>query len=121
MKFTPGEQYGLEEDDVEPILNDEHIQAVNDLKEGQWISWITSDGKQLRGKFSWRSEVADLLMFVDLRGRKLAEMSSSELADLLRLGRASILTEINRPFMDRALASIQAVLARQLPPQALPA
>ncbi len=121
MKSASMDQYGLEEDNVEAILDDEYIQAVNDLKEGQWISWITSDGKQLRGKFSWRSEVADLLMFVDLRGRKLAEMSSSELADLLRLGRASILTEINKPFMDRALASIQAVLARQLPPQALPA
>jgi hypothetical protein len=121
MKYTPEEQYSLEEDKVEQILDDEHIQAVNELKEGQWVSWVTGDGRQLRGKFSWRSEMADLLMFVDLRGRKLAEMSSSELADLLRTGRASILTEISRPFMDRALASIQAVLSRQLPAQVLQA
>ncbi len=119
MKYTPDETYSLEEDNVEQILDDEYIQMVNDLKEGQWISWTTSDGRQLRGKFSWRSDMADLLMFVDLRGRKLAEMSSSELADLLRTGRASILTEISLPFMDRALASIQAILARQLPPQVL--
>ena len=121
MKYAPDDQYSADEDNVEAILDDEYIRAVNDLKEGQWVAWTTSDGKQLRGKFSWRSEVADLLMFVDLRGRKLAEMSSSELADLLRTGRASILAEINRPFMDRALASIQNVLSRQLPPQALPA
>jgi hypothetical protein len=119
MNYQPDEQYSLEEDGVEPLLDDEYIQAVSDLKEGQWVSWTNGDGRQLRGKFCWRSEVADLLMFVDLRGRKLAEMSSSELADLLRTGRASVLTEISQPFMDRALARIQTVLSRQLPPQVM--
>ncbi|WP_456372812.1 DUF1631 family protein [Thiolapillus sp.] len=121
MKYRPEEQYDPEQDRVEELLDDEYARMVNDLEEGQWISWVTADGRQLRGKFSWRSELADLLMFVDLRGRKLAEMSSSELADLLRTGRARILTEIGRPFMDRALASIQAVLSRQLPAQLLQA
>ncbi|BAO43965.1 DUF1631 family protein [Thiolapillus brandeum] len=119
MNYQPDKQYNLDEDAIERILDDDCIQAVNDLKEGQWVSWTNGDGRQLRGKFSWRSDIADLLMFVDLRGRKLAEMSSSELADLLRTGRASILAEISQPFMDRALASIQAILTRQLPPQVM--
>ena len=119
MKYTPDDTYNLEEDNVEQVLDDEYVQMVNDFKEGQWISWTTSDGRQLRGKYSWRSDMADLLMFVDLRGRKLAEMSSNELADLLRTGRANILNDINLPFMDRALASIQAILARQLPPKVM--
>ncbi|WP_456405647.1 DUF1631 family protein [Thiolapillus sp.] len=121
MKYAPEEQIVEVDDDIQPLLDDEFMRQVDDLKPGQWIAWNTSSGKELRGKLSWRSEVTDLLMFVDLRGRRVAEMSSSELADLLRAGRATILSSIERPIIERALAAIYSTLSQKLPGQALPA
>lgn len=121
MKYEPEDQIPVEGDDIQSILDDEFMQQVDALKQGQWIAWNTAAGKEQRGKLSWRSEVTDLLMFVNLRGRRVAEMSSSELADLLRSGRATVLTSIERPMMERALTTIYNTLSRQLPGQALPA
>ncbi len=121
MKYEPEDQMPAAGDDIQNILDDEYMRQVDELKQGQWIAWNTTAGKEKRGKLSWRSEVTDLLMFVDLRGRRVAEMSSSELADLLRSGRATVLTSIERPMMERALTTIYNTLSRQLPGQALPA
>ncbi len=121
MKYEPEDQMPAAGDDIQSILDDEFMQQVDELKQGQWIAWNTAAGKEQRGKLSWRSEVTDLLMFVDLRGRRVAEMSSSELADLLRSGRATVLTSIERPMIERALTAIYNTLSRQLPGQALPA
>ncbi|WP_419607011.1 DUF1631 family protein [Thiolapillus sp.] len=121
MKYQPHEKAGMEGGSLEAILSDEFMQQASELKQGQWITWTTGAGKELRGKLSWRSEVTDLMLFVDLRGRRVAEMSSSELADLLRSGRASLLTSIDRPIIERALAAIYNTLTRQMPGHVLPA
>lgn len=121
MKYEPEDQMPAAGDDIQNILDDEYMRQADELKQGQWIAWNTTAGKEQRGKLSWRSEVTDLLMFVDLRGRRVAEMSSSELADLLRSGRATVLTSIERPMIERALTAIYNTLSRQLPGQALPA
>lgn len=121
MRYEPEDQAIATEQDIQSLLEDEFMRQVNALKQGQWIAWNTSAGKELRGKLSWRSEVTDLLMFVDLRGRRVAEMSSSELADLLRGERATILASIERPIMERALVAIYNTLSQNLPGHALPA
>jgi len=121
MKYQPQESGATGGDSLEEILDDEFIRQASELKQGQWITWTTGAGKELRGKLSWRSEVTDLMLFVDLRGRRVAEMSSSELADLLRSGRATLLSSIDRPIIERALAAIYNTLTRQMPGHVLPA
>ncbi len=121
MKYTPEDHSPAAGEELRDILNDEFMQQVNQLKLGQWIAWNTAAGKELRGKLSWRSEVTDLLMFVDLRGRRVAEMSSSELADLLRGGRATVLTSMDCPMIERALAAIYKALSQKVPGHVLPA
>lgn len=91
---------------------------VNGLKEGQWISWKIGEQPEKRGKLAWRSEMVDLLLFVDLRGHKLAEFGSDELAQLFRRREATLLERIDQPFMERALKSIYATLMEKVHPQA---
>ena len=107
--------------DLEGILEDEFTQQVDNLKYGVWVAWHSSLGKELRGKLAWRSQVADLLIFVDMRGRRVAEMSSSELADLFRNQQATELSNIDRPVIERVLSAIYNTLSRQLPGHILPA
>ena len=121
MRYEPEDAPSFEEQDIRTILDDEYIQQVDDTSQGQWICWESMTGNEMRGKLAWRSEVTDLLIFVDLRGRRVAEMSSSELADLLRGGGASILTNIDRPVIERALAAIYRTLSLKLPGHVLPA
>ncbi len=99
------------------------LRRVRALKEGDWVRWQVPAGER-RGKLAWRSEIADLLLFVDMRGRKLAEHSSRELAALFRSGQASLLSHIDQPFMERALRSLQKLLSRRVSrggPRILPA
>ncbi|WP_456379270.1 DUF1631 family protein [Thiolapillus sp.] len=121
MKYEPEDHAAPAEESIQSILDDEFMQQANELKQGQWITWNTLAGKELRGKLCWRSEVTDLLMFVDLRGRRVAEMSSSELADLLRGGRAMVLTSIDCPMIERAMAAIYKSLSQKVPGHVLPA
>ena len=97
---------------------------VASLKEGDWIRWKTAEEEELRGKLAWRSEIADLLLFVDMRGRKLAEHTSQGLAELFRQGRASLLEQIDQPFMERAMRYLHRLLSRRVArhsPSILPA
>ncbi len=84
-------------------MADAHDRLVKQLVEGVWVRWETPDGGERRGKLAWRSDLADIYLFVDTRGRKVAEHTSGDLAELFRRGRAMVLEQIDRPFMERAL------------------
>lgn len=92
---------------------DEYDQLAESLRAGQWINWAL-EGHELRAKLAWRSEIADVLLFVDMRGRKVAEMTAHDLADLFRSDKATILREITVPLMDRALAAVYGLLRKIL-------
>lgn len=94
---------------VPPIKNERYRRLVENLEEGQWLRWQTPTGER-RGKLAWRSQAADLLLFVDVRGHKLAEFSSAELQELLAKGRARLLDGLEEPFMERALNSLRLML-----------
>ncbi len=107
-----------------PAEPDHFDLLVQSLKEGDWVRWELPGEGERRGKLAWRSEVADILLFVDMRGRKLAEHSSTELAELFRKGQASRLEHIDRPFMERALRYLHRLLRRRAArnlPRILPA
>jgi len=126
---TRGEMAGsagavAEEKEPRVVEADHFVELVRSLKEGDWVRWQLPGEGERRGKLAWRSEIADLLLFVDMRGRKLAEHSSGELADLFRKGQASVLANIDRPFMERALRYLQKLFSRRVSrshPRILPA
>jgi len=93
---------------------DRYDQLVQSLREGDWVRWELAGEGERRGKLAWRSEIADILLFVDMRGRKLAEHSSRELAGLFRNGQASLLAHIDQPFMERALRYLHRLLSRRV-------
>ena len=93
---------------------DRYERLVRSLQEGQWVCWRIPGEGEKRGKLAWRSDIADLLLFVDMRGRKVAEHTSSDLARLFRNGLASLLSNIDQPFIERALHSIHEVITTKL-------
>ncbi len=91
-------------------MDEQNIQLAQSIEIGQWIRWMREDGTETRGKLSWRSEIADLLLFVDNRGRKTIEMSNEYLNNLFSEDKASVIQEINEPIMDRALREMYGML-----------
>ncbi len=64
----------------------------------------------MRAKLSWRSEIADLLLFVDCQGKKVIEMSCEDLSNLFGAAEARVIREIDEPIMDRAMLSVYNLL-----------
>ncbi len=109
---------------AEPAEPDHFDRLVQALREGDWVRWQLPGEGERRGKLAWRSEIADILLFVDMRGRKLAEHSSAELAELFRRGQASRLEHIDRPFMERAFQYLRRLIGSRVSreqPRILPA
>ena len=90
--------------------SDGKLQTTETLKIGQWLSWVEQDGREKRAKLSWRSEIADLLLFVDCRGRKVIEMTSDDLNNLFQDAQARVIQEIDEPIMDRVMRVVYDML-----------
>lgn len=91
-------------------INKSKIQISESVEIGQWLSWIGQDGREKRAKLSWRSEIVDLLLFVDCRGRKVIEMTSEALNSLIRDAQAHVIQEIDEPIMDRVMRVVYNML-----------
>jgi hypothetical protein len=63
-------------------------------------------GVKSRIKLLWRSSVSDNCLFVNRKGVKVKEMKVAELALLLRVGKAIVITGVDDPLMDRAFAAM---------------
>ena len=79
---------------------------------GQWLQWV-KDGVSYRGKLTWRSAFDGLCIFVNHKGLRLADMSSQDLAALLKEGNASVIQPAARPLMDGILESMKSALNSQ--------
>jgi len=90
--------------------DDSSMTMAESLETGQWLSWLQQDGKEMRAKLSWRSEIADLLLFVDCQGKKVIEMSGEDLSNLFGAAEARIIREVDEPIMDRAMLSVYNLL-----------
>jgi len=93
------------------VMHDDEFnaQALN-LAVGAWMEWMGEDGRPLRGKLSWKSEVTGTHIFVNRKGMKIGEMSVADVAELLRSDRAQILEQAEAPLMERALAAMVSAL-----------
>ncbi len=98
-----------------PAEPDPYQDQAAGLAVGTWLQWTTEDGKAVRGKLSWRSQLNGNCVFVDRRGMKLAEMDLDELAGRLRDGDARPIEDVDTPLMDRALNAMMEALKRTAP------
>lgn len=91
---------------------DEAFQKANNLEIGAWVEWVNDKEEHVRGKLSWKSDVTGILVFVNRKGMKIAEMDVDELAELLRKETTKDLKDTNLPLMDRALSAMVEVLKK---------
>ena len=96
------------------LLPDQYDDMAQAVEEGQWLAWRL-DGNEFRAKLSWRSEIADLMLFVDTMGRKVLEMTNEDLAELFRANEARVLYDIDVPMVERGLSVIYKALRSIVP------
>jgi hypothetical protein len=81
---------------------DEFTQQATDLETGEWLE-IKEGNSKVRVKLSWKSKVTDTYIFVNRKGMKAMELTTSGLAKHLRDGSAQKVEVSTKPIMDRAL------------------
>lgn len=94
---------------------DEFQCQAEQMEPGTWLEWSDAEGREVRAKLSWRSQLTNNCVFVDRRGMKVAEMTVPGLAALLRSGNGRLLEDLDAPLMDRALNAMLDVLKRTDP------
>ncbi len=94
-------------------LNDEEkaiVEQLGDIAFGTWFELEDDNGVPHRLKLSWYSPVTQKYMFVDKSGIQALVTPIEVLARQMHRGKARILEQPKRPFMDRALDAIQGML-----------
>jgi len=91
------------DDDSDLIRPDQFTEMAEDLPVGSWLEIREEDGRQVRVKLSWKSDVSDVYVFVNRKGAKVLELTRVDMAKLFRNQTAEILENVNVPIMDRAL------------------
>ena len=66
------------------------INQVDALAIGEWVN-ITQDGQKLMGKVAWKSEDANLFIFVDRDGKRICEVDAHKLAEQFESGDVSLI------------------------------
>ena len=94
----------------EPMERDEYQELAENLAIGAWLEVSEDEGEPYRAKLSWRSKVSGACLFVNRKGMKVAELSLPALATWFRGGKASVLTELDVPLMDRAMVAMMKAL-----------
>ena len=105
-------------DDMSVNIDAGSLQAVRDLKVGDWVEFIDEAGTRERAKLSWISPISGKYLFVNRRGLKVADRTAAQLATELQDQRAMILEEV--PLFDRALDAIVDRLRKTQPAQPQP-
>ena len=102
-------------DDMSVNIDAGSLQAVRDLKVGDWVEFVDETGTRERAKLSWISPISGKYLFVNRRGLKVADRTAVQLATELHDNRAMILEEV--PLFDRALDAIVDRLRKTQPAQ----
>ena len=101
-----------EQPDAEPLTpaQQDTIAKLKGIPFGTWFEFTEESKVPRRVKLSWRSTITEKFMFVDQMGVKAAVISMRELADCLIEGKARVIAEEKKPFVDRALHAIHRML-----------
>jgi hypothetical protein len=100
---------------VETIEHDRFTDLVEGLVVGTWLEVQEDEGRRVRVKLSWKSDVSDAYVFVNRKGVKVLEMTMAGVARLLRRDKAELLGDVEVPIMDRALDVMLATLRKTAP------
>jgi hypothetical protein len=100
---------------VETIEQDRFSELVEEMAVGTWLEMQEDEGRQMRVKLSWKSDVNDSYVFVNRKGVKVLEMTMAGVARLLRRDKAKLLGDVEAPIMDRALDAMLATLQKSDP------
>jgi hypothetical protein len=92
--------------DTDQRESPKYIKIAEGIPIGSWLELKEKGGVKSRIKLLWRSSVSDNCLFVNRKGVKVKEMKVDELALLLRVGKAIVITGANDPLMDRAFAAM---------------
>ncbi|RLJ18860.1 DUF1631 domain-containing protein [bacterium endosymbiont of Escarpia laminata] len=95
----------LESETVIAAIHDKFTEQAESLGIGTWLALFDGEEKK-RVKLSWKSDVTDILVFVNRKGVKALELTMDGLAMHLRDGSAEVLDVTNAPIMDRALGAM---------------
>lgn len=101
---APDVEDDFDPDDMSVNIDAGFLQAVRDLKIGDWVEFTDEAGTRERAKLSWISPISGKYLFVNRRGLKVADRTAVQLATELHANRAMILEEV--PLFDRALDAI---------------
>lgn len=93
-----------EKDDMVLLNNDEYVQKVSKLKVNMWLEFSHENSSSYRAKLSWISPSSGSYLFVNSRGYKIIEKTSTDLVDGFRNDFIHVL--LQDPLFDRALYSI---------------
>jgi hypothetical protein len=99
----------------ESSLTPEQHAQIEELKSipfGTWFEFAQPGQPSKRAKLSWRSTVTGKFMFVDQLGVKASVVSMQDLADYMLNGKARIVADEKKPFVDRAMSAIHRMLDR---------
>ncbi|WP_328592711.1 DUF1631 family protein [Cognatilysobacter lacus] len=86
-------------------------ERIRALPTGTWVETLDEAGNPVRRRLSWQSEVTGQLLFVNLRGQRVADGTVNELAQQLAAGRAHVVTAAEGRLVDRAWRVALASLA----------
>ncbi len=95
-----------------PAEDDAFMRRAQALPVGTWLEMKETDGRRMRIKLSWKSDVTDAFIFVNRKGIKVLEMTQAEVAQMLQRGTAEVLEEVESPLVDRALGAMVENLKR---------
>jgi hypothetical protein len=98
---------GEAQESPDMTMTDNFFWIGKSLPEGSWLELREARTTKQRIKLAWKSQIADLCLFVDRRGDQVMELGYGELANMLRQGKALVLSDVEIPFRKRAVAYIE--------------
>jgi diguanylate cyclase (GGDEF)-like protein len=79
------------------------VKRVEDLEQGNWLSYRDKAGARRRMQLAWISEQGDRFIFVNERGQKVSELSAIELARQLSRGVKPPSASEDLPLVDQSM------------------
>ncbi len=105
-KLTHNSQLSLSNNTNKIQTTNQILQLVKNLQIGTWIEVTQDDGRQVRVKLSWKSEVSDIYVFVNHKGKKVLEMTTKGVTKMLQQNQAILLHDLDIPIMERAISAL---------------
>lgn len=91
---------------VTPLQMSYWTGRVELLDKGSWAMLVDEHGDAQPMQLAWRSDDGKQLLFVNRTGRRLLELSATELAQRLASGESRLLNGVDLPLWDRSLQSL---------------